>query len=365
MAPLCRPAALAALAAALLCAAPARAQLAAERLGAGNLERLRPRGPDAVAGLGDFALSNGTLCAAVSDPAHENDLSTTGGALMDLGHCGEADDQFLIFEQLVNLSTRSLVPVESVTPEVDAQQARVVARGARDGVALETRYALDLSDPTRLRVSSRLERRAAGERLFALGSAFAGVYSLTPFTLDTRAPEASRGFAQLPFFGLGRQAVASAAVPADLLVLVGDDFLAGGIAYAVRPLGARLERASGERVELPRLLLADELASVFAVIARPFWIGDGRAFGTLQQLQTRFMDLAVGDALVVDQEIWVGTRGDMASATRELFRAEPRVYGSVDDAQASLAVVRAEGGAAGQVRPGADGRFELRLPRGR
>ena len=344
--------------------APAVAELSAARIDSGNHARLRAGGPDAATGLGDWALSNGTLCAGVSDPAHENDLSASGGTLMDLGHCGRGDDQFLVFEQLVNLSTRTLMPIARVDAEQDASEARLVTRGSRGGLALETRYALDLAEPTRLRIHSRIRRETEGERLFGFATALANVYALTPFALDTRALGPSRGFAQLPFFGLDRGAIASAAVPADLLVLVGDAGLTPGIAYAVRQLAATLERASGERVDLPRLLLADDVATISAVFVRPFWIGDGRSLGTLQFLQTRLMDLAVGDALVIEQEIWVGSRADVASATERLHAAEPLVRGRVDDPHASLRVEDAGGRPAMQVRPEADGGFEMRLPRG-
>jgi hypothetical protein len=300
----------------------------------------------------------------VSDPSHENDLSTTGGTLMDLGHCGRGDDQFLIFEQLVNLSTRTLVPIARVDAEQGGSGARLVTHGARDGLALETVYAVDLAEPTRLRIRSRIERESEGTRLFGFGTAIANVYTLAPFARDTRALGPSRGFAQLPFFGLPRDAMASAAVPADLLVLVGDAGLEPGIAYAVRQVAARLEPASGERVDLPRLLLADDVASITAVFVRPFWIGDGRSLGTLQLLQTQLMDLALGDALVIEQEIWLGSRADVASATERMQASQPLVKGRIDDARASLSVADERGAPATQVRPSSDGRFEMRLPRG-
>ena len=288
----------------------------------------------------------------MSDPSHENDLSTTGGTLMDLGHCGRGDDQFLIFEQIVNLSTRTLVPISRVDAEQDASEARLVTHGSRDGLALETIYAVGLAEPTRLRIRSRIAREQPGMRLFGFGTAIANIYALTPFALDTKALGPSRGFAQLPFFGLERDAMARAAVPADLLVLVGDAGLEPGIAYAVRQVAARLEPASGERVDLPRLLLADDVANITAVFARPFWMGDGRSLSTLQLLQTQLMDLAVGDALVIEQEIWVGSRADVASATERMRAAEPLVRGRIDDPRASLAVNDAEGRPATQVRLG-------------
>ena len=347
---------MAGLAASSFSLAPASAELSAARIDAGNFARLRAGGPDAATGLGDWALSNGTLCAGVSDPSHENDLSTTGGTLMDLGHCGRGDDQFLIFEQIVNLSTRTLVPIARVDAEQNASGARLLTHGSRDGLALETVYALDLAEPTRLRIRSRIEREQPGARLFGFGTAIANVNALTPFAFDTRELGPSRGFSQLPFFGLPRDAMASAAVPADLLVLVGDAGLEPGIAYAVRQVTARLEPASGEPTDLPRLLLSDDVANITAVFARPFWIGDGRSLGTLQLLQTQLMDLALGDALVIEQEIWVGSRADVASATERMQAAEPLVRGRIDDARASL--FRAgcsrragDAGAAGARRP--------------
>jgi hypothetical protein len=76
------------------------------------------------------------------------------------------------------------------------------------------------------------------------------------------------------------------------------------------------------------------------------------------------MELEVGDALVVEQEIWVGDRSDVASATARMHAHWPRVRGSVDDPGASLAVTDDRESPVTQVRPGKDGRFEVRLPRG-
>ena len=38
-----------------------------------NLASLQPGGPDAMAGLGDWLLSNGSLCAAISNIDHDPD----------------------------------------------------------------------------------------------------------------------------------------------------------------------------------------------------------------------------------------------------------------------------------------------------
>jgi len=73
-------------------------------------------GPDSIGGVGDWSLANGTLCAVVSDPSHESDLTPGGGALVDLGHCGRADDQFVALYSLINLARDAFVTVEVEGP---------------------------------------------------------------------------------------------------------------------------------------------------------------------------------------------------------------------------------------------------------
>ena len=57
----------------------------ATRLNEDNIEDLQPAGPDAIAGLGDWVLSNGTLCAAISAIEHETGFSPWAGGLLDRG----------------------------------------------------------------------------------------------------------------------------------------------------------------------------------------------------------------------------------------------------------------------------------------
>jgi hypothetical protein len=223
-----------------------------------------------------------------------------------------------------------------VTPTADATSARIVTRGEREGLVLETTFALDLEQPTRLRVISRLTRSAEGASVFGIGMTSAHVEALKPFVLSTRNTAWSRGFVHVPFFGQGAGAAGRTAVPMDVVVAVGEGAIEPGIVYGTRLLSARLERASGERVEVPSFILADDMASVLAVFVRPFWLGDGTALGWLQFLQTRFMDLSVGDALVIEKELWVGEQSDVASVTSQLFADEPRVLGRVDDATLRL-----------------------------
>jgi hypothetical protein len=350
-----------------LAACPADAappELLAERIDAANAARLVLGGTDAVGGIDDWALRNGTLCAVVSDPSHQNNLSITGGALIDLGYCGRADDQFLLLQPLLNNSLSSPVPVESVRAEVEGDAARLISSGTRDGIGVETRYELDLARPARLRIETRVERAGPGLRLYGLAGALANVRSLTPFSLSIRDPAEARGFVHPAYAGRGLGAIGEAASPVDAVVAVGAAPLEPGVAYGQRFVGARLERASGESVEVPHFFLVDGLATVLATFVRPFWLGDGRSLGLLQLLQTRLMNLSTGDRLALVQEIWVGERADVASVTDLLFADAPLLVGRADDPSAVVHVDGAGGGPVTQARVADDGRFALRLPVG-
>jgi hypothetical protein len=324
--------------------------------------RLVAGGPDAIGGVGDWALTNGVLCAVVSDPSHESDLAATGGALVDLGRCGWKEDQFLILEQLLDLSLERTVPVRSVQAHADGNEAQLVTRGEQDGLELETRYALDLERPTRLRITTRLLRRGAGKPVFALGVAYANVRQLRPFSRFLDDPRGSPGFDQVAFLGGGAEAVTRAARPLDLVVAVGDGLIEPGIAYGTRLVRAELERRSGGLEPLPHFALSDDLVTMWAVFTQPFWIGGGDALGWLQLVQTRFMDLENGDALVIEQELWVGDRNDVASVTDQLLRDAPLVAGHVDDPESRIHVHLPDGSAVTEVRASEEGVFTLRLP---
>lgn len=353
---------------ALLGAGPAvRAQtdgLVAERIDEGNAARLLRGGPDAIGGIGDWALGNATLCAVVSDPGHQSNLSLTGGALIDLGLCGREDDQFLLQLPLLNNSLASPVAAEAIQPAVETSTATLLVTGGQEGLVTETRYALDTGTPRRLRIETRLARESTGGRVYGLASALATVRSLSSFSLSTDAAAPGRGFVHPSYRGRGLGGLAEAASPVDLIVAVGAAPLEPGIAYGQRFVGAWLERGTGERVEVPHFFFVDGLATVLASFGRPFWLGDGRTLGRLQLFQTRFMDLAPGERLVLAQEIWVGDRADVASVTDLLFAESPWLRGTLDDPQAVVEIGRADGSPLTQTRVKSDGSFALRLPPG-
>ena len=169
-------------------------ELYAEQITRENVATRRVGGPDAIGGLGDWALGNGTLCAVVSDPSHESILSPRGGVLVDLAHCDRDDDQWNVLQPLVNLSRELVVPVTDVRAESREPDAAVslVTRGELLGLEIETRYRLDLERPDALRITTRLSRRAGVEhvaRAFLFGDVVLhGRRQLAPFTLALSDP---------------------------------------------------------------------------------------------------------------------------------------------------------------------------------
>ena len=139
-------------------------RLAAGRINDTTEESVRIRGSDAIAGLGDWYLSNGVLCAAVLGVESEGQLIQTGGTLIDLGFCGRNDDQFIGLEPLFNLSRSERLAVTEITAEVDGTAARIHASAEEDGLHYTTTFTLDLDDPTRILIRSTLERIGPGER---------------------------------------------------------------------------------------------------------------------------------------------------------------------------------------------------------
>jgi hypothetical protein len=349
---------------ALACAhARADVPLVAVRVDAANHAALAPGGPDATGGAGDWALSNGTLCAVVADPAHESDLAAAGGALVDLGHCGRGDDQLVLLQPLANLDRRGAVPIERVEPRVEADAASLTTFGTLSGCAVETRYALDARDPARLLVATRITRREAGARLFAFGDVVVHAqHGLRPFAVDSRARVPAAGFEHPGLDLASAFSVAQATRPADTRILVGARAIEPGIAYALRSL--RAERSGpGAAAPVSVVSLSAETFSGIAAFADRFWLGADR-LGPVQMAQTLLMDLSVGESLLLEREILVSPRADAASLTDRLFEGGRRVRGRVADAHARIAIRRDDDRVATDAAPDAAGRFSVSLPPG-
>ena len=208
--------------------------LRVEQLNAGNWEQLHPGGPDAIAGYGDWALSNGTLCAVVSDLDHESGVTAFGGILVDLGHCGAANDQWLMTHLVPNMNTRELVRPHSIHSGTGAGGAYLTVVGRHQGLRLESRYQLDTTRPDTLQLEHTVTRVGEGEALNLLGTMLLHPgRAITPFTLSTGAREYSLGFDWLHVDRSDNAVMLAAMQPANLQVLMGADGMGPPISYGV------------------------------------------------------------------------------------------------------------------------------------
>ncbi|MCP5057069.1 MAG: CehA/McbA family metallohydrolase [bacterium] len=342
------------------------AQLIAEQLTASSYETLKVGGPDAVAGIGDWVLGNGSLCAAISDPVHESSLSNEGGVLIDLGHCGRNDDQWTTLQPLVNLSQSEIVTVSEVHAEVSDSAAKIITVGSRDGLEIESTYALDANERRSLAITTRITRREDGGRFFAYGTAVLHPSgALRAFTTNRRTPSHSVGFDHPGGDPASVLSMVSALVPADLIVWVGSGNMGPAISYGLDLIGSVRRDADGRERPAPGLSVTGESFTLIGAFPRPFWIGSDEDPGFLELAQSLFMDLEIGDSLVLERKLWVGERADVASITDQLWTDEPLLSGHVGQREAVVHVSSEEGAPISTVRTNESGAFQLRLPPGR
>ena len=347
--------------------------------GAGYAERITPEnaatrrvlGSDSTGGVGDWAIGNGVLCAVISDPSHESLLTEKGGVLLDLGRCGLDHDEWNSLETLLNMS-RGLMLGAS---EIRAEPARpdgslAIVTGARMlGLAVETHFVLHPERPHALLIETRairLPRDETAERAFLFGDVVLhGGRDLAPFTLALDADfrirdEGSVGFRHPQVDPDDLLTMLRAILPANLNVLVGGDMQQPGVAYGLRILGARLVSPEGHSRPLPQLAINGDSFTMNGVFSRPLWLG-GPDVGWFELAQSFFMDIEAGETLVLQREILVGARGDVAAVTDQLWPEGPLVRGRVEPA-ARVHVATRGGTPVTQARPNESGVFAFRLP---
>lgn len=355
-------------------------ELHAGRITADTPDAVRIRGTDAIAGLGDWYLTNGTLCAAVLGNQHSGILITAGGNLVDLGHCGRADDQFIGIEPMWNLNRDEMFRIEQIEAEVDSERAQIVTRASEPGLSLTTRYILDFAQPDRLTIHSRIERNEKGPRFFAMADMLLhAVSSLRNFIINDGGRFS--GFRHVNREESRYLDIASSIRTADGVVLVGSEGQGPEIAYLYRPIkGVAIDRMGKTRP-------IDHYAVAFSSVTlnnwgtEPSWRST-RNPGLMQALRLVSMDLPVGESVEFEREVRVSKRTDVASLsdrvyletagaldpTSEQVSATVRVVGKLDDPAARIHVFRAGGDATSHItmaRPDASGAFSFRVPRGR
>ncbi len=357
---------------ALLAASSARADdepspsLVAARITAENFATHHVGGPDADAGIDDWFLSNGTICAAVSDPEHESAITPRGGVLIDLGHCGASDDQFAVLQPMLNLSQSQVVPVTSVESGSDAKTAWLRTRAFFSGIEIQTTYTLSLATPTALGVSVRARRITEGGALYSVGAILLHPSGQTPvFSLLRSDLSRSVGFRYPSTDRRSFQSLLAGLISSDLTVLVGADGYSP-ISYGLARNASMLGSESSEtQTPLASFSVSGKDFTALNTLTSPLWFGEtNQPPGLLQLGQLPFMDVEPKTEVIEEFQIWVGDRADVASVTDQIFSQSQIRRGQVDDAAARIHLRLKSGAPVSQIRPGPDGRYALRLPPG-
>ncbi|MEQ9518303.1 MAG: CehA/McbA family metallohydrolase [Parvibaculum sp.] len=340
------------------------AELVATRITETNAATYVQGGPDAAGGVGDWVLSNGSVCAIISDVSHESELSTRGGVLIDLGFCGRGDDHYVGAQDLIDSSRETPVNIDGVDAKVGSASAVVRTFGGHGGVVVETSYRLDADNPHTLFITKRLTQRADEPSVALYTSIFFNYHSLVPFVASTREPSRSNGFVQESFVSRGPAEIATFARTADLIVALSPADADAPIAYGWQMLSAVRHQADGETVELPFYALADFSALSFLAVTEPFLTGDGAEIGLLQLLEVPFTDLAPGDEIVFEEVLMIAPRADVAGITDIHYAKSPLVSGHVLGGSAVVHIDLEDGTPFTQILTDEGGRFSLHLPAG-
>ena len=118
----------------------ASASSKAEKITTANAAAYVQNGPDATGGIGDWVLTNGTLCIIIAGLENEGDFSSRGGTLRDIGFCGRDDDQFVSQQDLLDGSLAKPVGMIDVRAETGVTSASITTLGSYRGMMIETRF---------------------------------------------------------------------------------------------------------------------------------------------------------------------------------------------------------------------------------
>lgn len=339
-------------------------KLRAEQMQADTVASLQQRGPDTWGGIGDWHLSNGTLCATVSAVGHESDLSARGGSLIDLGFCGRADDQLVVMHDLLNGSTASPVNTYRVEAVSSAERAGIRSYGGHGGLSVETTFSVDREHPTQLQIHKIVRRQHDNAPdFFAYVPVLFNYYSMQTFVLDSQNPNIGSGFKRQGFFDKSVTSFGAAAQPADTIVAIGSPGTGVPVSYGWQLRSAERVKAT-DRSALPSFALSDQGSTVFLITADDFLVGDNSALGMLQLLQLTTLGLAPGEEIHTHETVYIGANRDVAAVTDQLHPEAPLLSGQINNPDAVVHIDRTNGAPFSFALTDQDGRFALRVPPG-
>jgi len=340
---------------------PPPSLLRAEQIKTETFDSFPRGGPDSIAGLGDWWLSNGKLCVAVSDVDHSAGIVAGGGTLIDVGHCDLANDQWTYANILTGLAKETAIPVSGVSAGIRDGSAEITTVGEADGIRQTVVYRL-AEGADKLDIDVMIERIGKGKAVHMSG--LFTLYSqraLTPFSLSSYVPDATLGFEHPAIDRNKVSSLLAGLLPSDWNILVGATSYETQVSYGVQLSSAELITKNGSRQPLPRFLAVFPNYSLHGWMSRPLWLQSER-LNWLSMLQNQFMDIKLGERLLAKFSVLVGDRSDVASISDQIYQG-PLLRGYANDNSVSVAIWDQDDRPVTQGRVAEDGSFTIRLPK--
>lgn len=276
----------------------------AGKITADNFSSTAIRGIDAIGGIDDWFLTNGVLCATISDKKHETYLSVTGGFLIDLGDCKKNNDQWPALHFLSNLSKSDILPANNISVINNKLSSSIIVKGLRDGIENTTRYTVNNKQPHTLFITNTLKRIKPGKKIRLFGSMVLHPQrALTPFTIDTQNPQNSKGFTFPKTNTDDMLSLIRAMSSQDKHVFLGSKTITPPINYSITFTESWLNKSNGDKAPLTFFSLNNENVSLMAIFTRPLPFTKRGRPSIFDALSIALMDIKPGESITFTQKI--------------------------------------------------------------
>ncbi|MBB6520574.1 CehA/McbA family metallohydrolase [Pseudoteredinibacter isoporae] len=331
-----------------------------------QVEQIRVAGDMAWGGIDDWQLSNGQVCAVISDIKHEGELAATGGYLTDFGFCDTPGEGFGQLYFAINLSGTSSPAFYKMEAQQGEDFSRILGWARYGGFELKVSYELNEQNANKLQIKAELTHK---KEVDGSEAAAFGLVNLNRgnkvFSTSLNGSGPSPGYEHKPL---------PSGLLDDLDGLVGVDMIlslpdAGKnpMVYGQHIKNAYLLSEDGEKSQLPSFVGVTESYSAALTFTESFVFDNEGAFlDPLKLLETQMADLGMGETLVVEHEISLAAGRDAASVLNQYWDKQPNLELPLPAGGMSVFMQRESDGAViNHAISAADGNVSLRAPAGK
>ena len=335
----------------------------AKQMTAQNAALFQIGGMDSTGGINDWVISNGTLCAVISDVSHEDELSSTGGAITDISLCNNDNDFFLTNRDFINGGSNGVVH-HSIVASSNQTTASLTLQGSVDGVAVETTYAVDVGKPHQLEIQKKFRITAKDTEISYLFPIALDSGSMRSFVASVENPSHSTGEKTAEFTNASPTDIADFSYAGDLIIFESrakrtpDSLVLGW-----QMKDATLSRADGEIESLSYFSVVDHTAFGFIIFGEPFFIEPSGGLSWLQLPEAPFLKAEMGEEITLTEAYTVAA-GGVSTLLNQYYPEAPLLTGRVDDPGATIYLNHKDGSPFSRAYPNEEGEFHFRAPKG-